>query len=185
MKIKRIAILAFLALFIASTASATVTVSTKMSAGPFAMGGKTKFASGTHTLSGTYTTGGFTIRGAEYGMVNLQSLMVAADSGFVSVYDTSAGKVKMYRSGAVSPSFTGTPATITTTATVASTTAGDVLYFDSGTGLLSTVSGGTLSLSGPYTPAGSVGSTSASALTEVSAGVSLTGVRIGFAATGN
>jgi len=117
----KIASLALVMLF-ASNAFATVTYSVSSVTGPYAVGGKSKQATGKMVLSGTYTSGGFTVNPASFGMSYIESIMVQPIGGYVFYFDAANKKMLAYRSAAATPAgsvtstFTGTPATISPTA---------------------------------------------------------------------
>ena len=191
-KLTRVISLVAFFLLIATQSWATVTYSLSELTTPFAIGGYSKMAMGKLTLAGTYATNGFTFTPSSVGMSSVQSVSVEADSGYVSYYDSSSGKVALYRSPSGSGTFTGTPATITPSvgnATIALTsgTGGTAVYWN--TDHFETSGGGSFSLTSgtvtgaAYTPAGSV-AISQAALAEVTAGVTLTGKKVTFLVIG-
>jgi hypothetical protein len=120
-KIIKIASLALVMLF-ATQAFAAVTYTVSEITGPYAVGGKSKQATGKIALSGTYDSNGFTVNPASFGMSHIQQLQVQPIGGYVFHYDSANSKIIAYRqggltsAGSVSSSFTGTPATISPTA---------------------------------------------------------------------
>ena len=207
-KTRKVLSLAALFTLICSQAFATVTYTTSEMTGPYSVGGKSKQVVGKMALTGTYATNGYTLSTKDFGMVNFQSVAVSADSGYVAYYNSVTGKVILYRTGAITPgtitsTFTGTAATISPTAalsaaptiTLTSGTAGSAVTYSGGAFYVS--GGGTVTASTPavtvtgaaYTPAGSVASSGAasaqSVLAEVTAGVTVTGVKVTFVCTGN
>lgn len=113
------------AMLVATNAFATVTYSVSEITGPYAVGGKSKQATGKMVLAGTYTTNGFTINPASFGLSHIQAIQVQPVGGYVFYFDAVNKKMIAYRSPAVTPSgtvsstFTGNVATIVATGTVA------------------------------------------------------------------
>jgi hypothetical protein len=104
------------------SAFATTTYSVAGLNGPYSDGGFAKQVSGYMTLSGTYTTGGFTFTPRVVGLSHIDQLVLGGEDGMVFVWSRSTGKVLAYHSGGFTPAgtvastFTGTPDTISPTA---------------------------------------------------------------------
>lgn len=186
---KKIIGLVAVMLLIASNAFAAITVTNTIVTGPYADGGNSVKTIGELNLAGTYATGGFTFSPDNCGVSHIQSLMVQGEDGYEFWFNPATGKVLVYQSATVTPAgtvsqptFTGTPATIPTTVTLTSGTAGEQVWYSNGAFYVT--GGGSVALvSDNYTPAGTVSqptftgsATTAAPLAEVGAGTSLASV---------
>lgn len=88
------------------SAFATTTYSVAGLNGPYSDGGFAKQVSGYMTLSGTYTTGGFTFTPRAVGLSHVDQLVLGGEDGMVFVWSRSTGKVLAYHSGGFTPAGT-------------------------------------------------------------------------------